>query len=449
MNEGFDRTDWYRYLDDPSCEPLSDEEIRELHDQETPEARETIILSALRAAFKSATMFRHAGHPEFDDMVGCAHIGLIEAVDSWKPEEYSFFPYILLHMRKAIIMQLRRTIIKIPTAAVWKGLNALKDLEQQFKECTISELADLLFKSKRQIFTILAAKAATNVQLCGKMDNAAENMRNNFYRLPVGEHQTMCLAAVEKILHLAIEDETRREMFEKRFGLKGHPAHTKTQLMEEYDASVHVVEYNSAACIRELKNWFDPDFMKEVPCQHCGKMYVPSHGSRGHQKYCSPECNEIVQAERKKVIQQPKVCALDGCDVVFTPKRKSTIYCCSDHTLKAARAAAKKRRQAEPKPVCVCEWCKKEFTPKRGNGKGRYGKICPVCYPEYRKEWRKRHQREKYREKNGLCITCGMPIPEDSQYCEEHTNKPKSDWSPEREKVFNYLSEVLENMACA
>lgn len=54
---------------------------------------------------------------------------------------------------------------------------------------------------------------------------------------------------------------------------------------------------------------------------------------------------------------EPQVCALDGCDEKFVPKRKTQLYC----TIKHAQAASNANRSSGALRVRKCAWCGDEF----------------------------------------------------------------------------------------
>lgn len=79
-------------------------------------------------------------------------------------------------------------------------------------------------------------------------------------------------------------------------------------------------------------------------CARCGTPLV-----RRGKKYCSQKCGEIARGQRLAEPYPTRHCALDGCDVTFTPKYR-TQRCCSErhgklHYNRQSRADGRQKAQ--------------------------------------------------------------------------------------------------------
>jgi hypothetical protein len=73
--------------------------------------------------------------------------------------------------------------------------------------------------------------------------------------------------------------------------------------------------------------------MPGIECEHCGKPFWPQNS---RVRTCSSRCSQRRAdakraAARARPKPEPRVCALDGCDVEFQPKTKLQTYCSQKH----------------------------------------------------------------------------------------------------------------------
>jgi 5-methylcytosine-specific restriction endonuclease McrA len=63
-------------------------------------------------------------------------------------------------------------------------------------------------------------------------------------------------------------------------------------------------------------------------CKQCG---VDISWRKADAKFCSEFCSDVSRGARLAKPLPKIVCALDGCDVIFTPNRAGTKCCCENH----------------------------------------------------------------------------------------------------------------------
>lgn len=150
-----------------------------------------------------------------------------------------------------------------------------------------------------------------------------------------------------------------------------------------------------------------------VNCGTCSKLAVKNQPDS---KYCSTQCRKNFgkNQEYKAVCPQ--------CNQDFTSERKKK-YC----SKKCNKKASRKRKVKKLLPKKQCEWCKKEFQPKRSNAKfcskncGRYQHRANNPETEQAKKTRKELKTLRKRK----CTKAKLPNVPWSAIHEVNDNKPE------------------------
>jgi RNA polymerase primary sigma factor len=241
------------------------EEIK-LNGRKVEEARKRLVESHLRFAFKIANDFKGLGVP-LEDLVSEANIGLLMAVNRYKPDKgakfssYAFF-WIKQRVCKALCEKSR--LIRVPNGSMQKFLKILQFLEKyagEFGEKPSTELLSKKFHMSvgriKSIFLSTETPISINENVLDnedftdrelgecikdeKTENASESLTEKDHR---------------KIVYNALNQLSEKEKFviSRRFGLNNQDEQTLIQIGKKLNLTRERVRQIESEAIKKIRS---------------------------------------------------------------------------------------------------------------------------------------------------------------------------------------------------